>query len=975
MLELWPHMLLSVFVVLVIVFLVVRLRLFAGEGVSGRGFFLAGGVLLVLVSVWRSVTYLTAYNDWFLDGVYQIIDVIWLGVLLIGIALVTIGLALYADHWQCKRREIEIRDQKLSILDNLQRDARGPYQLMALLDMSVKEIIAQLPECAGAVFLLNRNQRQFVLGAGVGFTKSEQGVLEYLPLEHNLVSQALDVGEPLLGGPFDLVDRSGKIHSSRFKSSLVLPLISGVDKIGGILLLGDDDRSFSHQEVRYLQPVAEWLVERIKSARLERELSAAQTESKNYNTARADLSARVLEVASALTSSDAATAFCRCLVGLGSAGSAHLAGIVNGQLQVLSGSEPLQSLSESYKTALVDAVDRHKPLIINQEATADSGRQYVAYSTLVFPIPDSSDRNALLLRREGSQFKLSDYELKTVEMFVPLARLALQRDDTRRVSVTQRRGFQTILGLMQFDGDGRFQDSPAFFLEQMNKLLPNSSQGITFVRSRDGSMKAVGGLRLGDSEIEGLEILPGEGMVGATSNRGEPSFVYGRKDVARALEDFDSSVRDRLYRMLGERGLPPFVAACPVHCVEQVVGVVMLFVFDMTESERGEWERLLTLAMSLYSMRLTVGELHRVGRTLEGGESGLQIGAATNRFNNHLSAIIGNAELAISRPELGGEVAEHLRSIIIEAELAAGYMKDTFGAESAADEAAILDEAPTLDVLIRSFLKPHHISGKLHMIGDRPRELSLELKSETVIDAIDQRVQDLVLGALDRFGAVAAEDDRLAVTSYREGEYVYVDISRHQENFPPVEHVSGFGDYELPQEALRFRPADSYLRHAVDTGCRYAYDRTNQTLTYLSFRFPVRSPKDVLYSAGSKEVSILAVDDQSVILDLVSAMCQSLGYSVKTATSGKEAIQAVRDSRFDIILLDLAMPEMSGLEAAAQIRRISPGLPIVLVTGWGVDIDPAQLEALGIEDVLYKPFRIEQLTEKIQSIAHVLDSR
>ncbi|RKX24488.1 MAG: sigma-54-dependent Fis family transcriptional regulator, partial [Candidatus Zixiibacteriota bacterium] len=92
------------------------------------------------------------------------------------------------------------------------------------------------------------------------------------------------------------------------------------------------------------------------------------------------------------------------------------------------------------------------------------------------------------------------------------------------------------------------------------------------------------------------------------------------------------------------------------------------------------------------------------------------------------------------------------------------------------------------------------------------------------------------------------------------------------------------------------------------------------------------------------------------------------GYRVKIATNGEAAIQAVSDSRFDIALIDLAMPGMSGLEVAARIRKIAPDTPIVLVTGWGVDIDTSQLEAIGIKDVLYKPFRIEHLTEKIQSL-------
>lgn len=972
MLNLLPHLLLVAFVGIILTFLIFRLRFFSTEGVSGKVFFSLGSFLLLAVTVWEGMKRLPAYNDWFIVEIYPIIDATQFIIFLIGVVMLTVGLALYADFWQSRRSDIETREQKLSVLNNLQRDARGPYQFMQLLDMSVKEIISYMPECSGAVFLLNRNRRQFVLASAVGFSMPEQAALEYFPLERNLVSQSIDVGEPLLGGKFEVIDRSGKIQTSRFNSSLVLPLVSGMDKIGAIILLSEDNRYFSNQEVRYLQPVAEWLAEKIKSARLERELSSAHSESKRNEATKSDLTTRILGISDALNSTDPVVSFCRSLVGLATAKSAHIAGIVNGQLQVHGGSEPLVDLSESYKTALVDAVDRNKPLIINQEATTDDGRQYVAFSTLVYPMKDQQQgKNALLMCRDGAPFKLNDFELKTVEIFAHLGCLVFQGDNTRRQNLTHRKGFQTILNLIQFDPEERFLDTPGFLMEQLKKLLPSGSIGITHIKNNDGSMKAVTGYNVESSRMDSLEIFPGEGVIGMAVNQGEVQFAYGRNAVAKAVETFEPSIRDNLYRMFGERGLPLFIAACPIQCMEQVVGVVTLFLFELSESEQSEWERLLTLAVSLYSMRLTAAELHRLGRAMEGqGIERSNTGTVLNHLNNHLSAIVGNAELAISRPELDGESVEHLRSIVLEAEQAAGYLKDSLGVIPITNEVAeTKGTQQTLDDLIQSVLNPYHVSGKLYMIGGHPREVSFKFDSPVFVDIIEKDVRKLAESALEKFAATADEDDRLTVSTYRQGKFVYLDISRHRENFPPVERVAGFGDYKLARDVLRFRPADNYLRHAVDSSCLYAYDRMNQAPSYLSFKFPVRSQTNTKLSESGSTISVLAVDDQTVILDLISAMCQSLNYRVKTATNGRTAIQAVKDSRFDIALIDLAMPEMSGLEVAARIRKIAPNLPIVLVTGWEVDIDTAKLEAIGIEDVLYKPFRIEHLTEKIQSLA------
>jgi CheY-like chemotaxis protein len=73
--------------------------------------------------------------------------------------------------------------------------------------------------------------------------------------------------------------------------------------------------------------------------------------------------------------------------------------------------------------------------------------------------------------------------------------------------------------------------------------------------------------------------------------------------------------------------------------------------------------------------------------------------------------------------------------------------------------------------------------------------------------------------------------------------------------------------------------------------------------------------------------------------------------------------------KFDIILTDLAMPDITGLEVARQVRAHQPTVPIILVTGWEAGLDQSEVEAAGITEVLLKPFRIEQLTDIIRSLA------
>ena len=160
-------------------------------------------------------------------------------------------------------------------------------------------------------------------------------------------------------------------------------------------------------------------------------------------------------------------------------------------------------------------------------------------------------------------------------------------------------------------------------------------------------------------------------------------------------------------------------------------------------------------------------------------------------------------------------------------------------------------------------------------------------------------------------------------------------------------------------------PADDFLK-IMDTGGLYSYDQYSQRPTYLSFKFPISKTNPEI-ADSVKKLKILAIDDQPVILDLLSAMCQSAGYEIDTAESGNEGIEKIALRPYDIVLTDLSMPGISGLDTARRIKEIMPDIPIILLTGWEATIEKFELNSAGISDVLYKPFRIEQLTEMIIS--------
>ncbi|UCD64048.1 MAG: response regulator [Candidatus Zixiibacteriota bacterium] len=958
----------------VTVFLTVRLGYFGRERVSGRFAFLFGGIFITLAAAWHAVENFTAYNEWFVQAAYPVLDFSQLALVVVGVFMVMVGLAFYADHWQTRREEIESRDERLSILTNLQADAREPYQTIEFLEITVREIVSHFPDAAGAVFMVNRTQRQLVLASAAGFTRTETAGLERYPYGRNVISQAIEMAEPVVSSTFEFVDRDGHTTVSRFASCLVLPMISVSEKIGAIVLVSEKSRYFGRSEIRYLSPVTGWLAEVIRASRLSREIASVKRDSQRQVELQNDFTHRVAAGVMACATSDAVTSFCRSLVGLASSQSVQLVGMKTGALHFYGGSEPILELSENYRTALIDGLDRRKPLIINQEASGDEGRSYTARSTLLYPLGGEAFRAAIMLVREGTPFRVDENELRILDVFSHLARLSLKQSDIHNLDITRRRGLDKILQLLRFDRRISFAGDPGYLVDHLGGILPPDAIALTFARQTAGSYRAVSGLHVDSDSYREMETLPGEGIVGSVAVDNTPQFVFSRSKVGETLRSFDDTNRDAIQRLFGERGLPNFLTACPITSGEDVAGVVLIFMYDISESERAEWSRLLTLAAALYSVRLTTDHLHETRAVgIVPSEAPQAVGEAVNRLNNHLSAIIGNAGLAEMRTDLSGEIRNHFRSIVSEAEHAARFLRDSLGhihAEPGSDEVEI-DRRDTLNDVVEGVLSRSRISDNLYMVGGGPREISRKLSDIPPVAFAGETVRSLFEEAVNRFAAHADDEDVITIATYLADDYIYLDISRHHRDFPPVQNVARFGRYQPTSEALRHRPADTFLKHVDDDACYYSFDRVSPSPSYLSFKFPVKAAR-AAQSGGEvpSRPRILAIDDQPVILDLISAMCQTAGYDVKTAHTGDEGLQLALSQKFDIILTDLAMPGLSGIEIAHEIRKKKTDIPIVLVTGWEVNISREKMEAAGITRVLYKPFRIEQLTDLIDTLVH-----
>lgn len=121
-------------------------------------------------------------------------------------------------------------------------------------------------------------------------------------------------------------------------------------------------------------------------------------------------------------------------------------------------------------------------------------------------------------------------------------------------------------------------------------------------------------------------------------------------------------------------------------------------------------------------------------------------------------------------------------------------------------------------------------------------------------------------------------------------------------------------------------------------------------------------------------IKVLIVDDEKLIVKGIRFSLEQDGMEVDTAYDGEEAVAKARDGHFDIILLDVMLPRLSGFEALQQIREFST-VPVMMLTAKGEDMDKILGLEYGADDYITKPFNILEVKARIKAIVRRTQTR
>ncbi len=361
---------------------------------------------------------------------------------------------------------------------------------------------------------------------------------------------------------------------------------------------------------------------------------------------------------------------------------------------------------------------------------------------------------------------------------------------------------------------------------------------------------------------------------------------------------------------------------------------------------------------------------------------GTLTGGIAHDFNNILSAILGNASLAMEEIDPGDPMREYLQPILKASERAGKLTRQILAFSrqgrhvlSPVDLGAILDETLTL---LRASL-PATISIKTHIPDQRPRVLADPTQIHQVVMNLCTNAQHAMrdeggLLELEIRRRTLSEEQLQHYSDLKPGEFLELSITDSGEGISSDNLERIFEPFFTTKPEGEGTGMGLAVVYGIirEHGGTISVESDSATGTTFRILLPSLTVAEDIVETTSRQAlpgqgHVLFVDDEQMIVDLAQRMLTRLGYEVTCFTNPWLALKAFEANPhgYDVVITDFTMPNLTGLELARRMLDRRPNLPIVINTGNRDRVDRLLLDDFNSIRIASKPFDLQQLARLV----------
>lgn len=922
------------------------------------------------------------YPLWFVPIVYPLMKLIFLGLFFAGLVLILIGITAFPRYLQQRNQDSDNRSDKLVLLESIRQISAMPLAMTELCGLALKELTTHLQISRGVVFLVNQSRRELYLVAQIGLEKDDLARLERIPLGQDIISRAALEQNAIVSGDLGMADTATRAillpgHDASLSAAAV-PLSSRDRTLGALLVIGDRPYHFEKGDRVLLSAAAETLAGAVESGRLLRENQRLGQLAEQHRQSIDYLRQSLSRLADPTSGPELLASLCRRTVETYGVGACRVIEVVSGDIHDLARYESTPDegrQSESYRIAIADALKRRRMVVLNQESRNEAGVVYVGRSSLLSPLTVGGEIDAaLLIEAPGNALPLTDAFLSDMESMVNLSGAIVSVRQFKESDSLGQLSMQVLADILKLRADLSETALYQRFLEELMRFMPQGAILLAYGRDERQGYRRLHCIPQEGAQIRDTVFLPGEGPIGRAAASGELIEALGRDKVEESWRHLEPGNHDFLRRLCGQLETPGHQIIVPIKHLDTVLAVLALLLPGSTRPLGIANRNLLFIACQLLSIKLSVARLEEVSTDSFSGVASPKLGHLLNRLNNELATVVGRAQLLERQPDISGSTRYTAAEILKAAEGAAAatrVLQSGIGAP-VQPEAEDVSAGASLD----RFLKKYHVTGNLYMFDDSQTVvLYQEIVEGTEPSLMTPDLTQAMITILTRFVRFIEEGDEVLCRTGTQSGYFYLTIIRGARariyDFDPVGR--DFGDPDVVPADLGGELILPILRRCDAT---VSFDRFGRRPSYFSMRIPLSRAANGQIDGDSSSrgippgLRVLAIDDQQMILDLLSGISQSLGLRLTPVGDPHEGLRLIKSQSFDIVMVDLAMGNISGWEVAAEVKKQDPQIPVILMTGWGINQTPEELAFRGIDFMLAKPFRIEQLTDILAQARH-----